>query len=577
MNWAFLTPSVASLLEPRDVPSLRTLLLGGEAPTQRNIDTWAGHVSLHLVTGPAECAVYCAASDAIQPGCRNPSTVGAPAGCRMWVVEPSDWTQLVPVGCPGELVIEGRIVARGYVKDAERTKDVFLEEAPWLPVEDLDTAALAPRKLFKTGDLVRPDVDSGTFSFVARKDSQVKVYGQRVELGEIECQLKTALAHVGVDSAITLLNDSAGENNKHKLVTFLSFLAESDAVSITQEGASLVWTQLGTDTLRRARNHLANVLPAYMIPTLFVPLREIPLTANGKRDLAKLRQIVETFSHQDLQAFSLSSSTATRPFSTQEKKLCALWAEVLNLDPTDLAPDSDFIRQGGDSFAAMRLVSVVARNGLSLTVSAILQNSQLSTMALVLSKDAVQNPTPESFSLLPNTVGLAHLKSHCATVCKVNVDQIEDVYPSTPFQEMLLTSSLSGQGSYVSHMTFQLPPPLLLYTFLEAWNQVVHSAQIFRTRFVSDARLGLLQVVVKEAIDWQFYESMDTFSTEDENVSMGHGTSLARFAIIRDGDEPAVFALTCHHVLYDAFTFSMVFNRVAEMCTAVRKPFCALY
>lgn len=81
VNWAFLTPSVLSLIEPHDVPTLRRLLVGGEKPDPKHISLWAESVSLHLVMGPAECAIYCAASDEIKPG-QDTSTFGRAAGCR---------------------------------------------------------------------------------------------------------------------------------------------------------------------------------------------------------------------------------------------------------------------------------------------------------------------------------------------------------------------------------------------------------------------------------------------------------------------------------------------------------------
>lgn len=81
VNWAFLTPSVLSLIEPYDVPTLRRLLVGGEKPDPKHIALWAANTSLHMAMGPAECAIYCAASEELQPG-QDPSTFGRAAGCR---------------------------------------------------------------------------------------------------------------------------------------------------------------------------------------------------------------------------------------------------------------------------------------------------------------------------------------------------------------------------------------------------------------------------------------------------------------------------------------------------------------
>ena len=565
VNWAFLTPSVLSLLEPRDIPSLRRLLLGGEPPSPKHVDLWAQSVSLHLVMGPAECAIYCAGSEAIVPG-QDPSTFGSAAGCRMWVVDSLDHTKLAPVGCPGELIVEGRTVARGYLNDPERTRRVFLDDAPWLP---RSPTSASPRRLYKSGDLVRFHVDNGTFSFVARKDTQVKLHGQRVELGEIEHHLKDVMPDV--DSAIALLNTSAEHTNRHPLIAFLVFVKDSTAVSHHAEGSALPLTTRGKDMLLRARSQLATIMPAYMIPTLFVPIHHVPFTLNGKRDAARLRQIAQALSQDELQAFSLSQEETARPLSSQEERLRELWAQVLDLDASILGPDSDFIRQGGDSLAAMRLGTLATDAGLHLPVSYTMAHPRLSDMASKMSllSSQTQEPTPEPFSLLPKTVEITDVKAHCADLCKVDVDQIEDVYPSTALQEMLLNGSLRRPGTYILRLTFQLPPSVLLQTFVSAWDQVVQSAEILRTRIVADAQAGLLQVVLN-SFDWDLYDDMQDYESHNRHEPMSYGDRLAWLTIVRNSpSKTPVFIFTAHHMLYDAFAVNMIFDRVTQICQTV--------
>jgi non-ribosomal peptide synthetase component F len=98
VNWAFLTPSVLSLIEPRHVPSLRRLLVGGEKPDPKHVALWAEHVSLHLVMGPAECAIYCAASERLKPG-QDTSTFGRAAGCRYVTPRYKYFSQLTVFVC----------------------------------------------------------------------------------------------------------------------------------------------------------------------------------------------------------------------------------------------------------------------------------------------------------------------------------------------------------------------------------------------------------------------------------------------------------------------------------------------
>ncbi|PZD22077.1 EntF, Non-ribosomal peptide synthetase modules protein, partial [Pyrenophora tritici-repentis] len=112
-----------------------------------------------------------------------------------WVVDPNDHHKLAPLGAVGELLVEGPILARGYLNDAEKTAAAFIDDPAWL-LEGCDQHAGRRGRLYKTGDLVHYDAD-GNLVYVNRKDAQVKVRGQRVELGEIEHHVRECMPEVG--------------------------------------------------------------------------------------------------------------------------------------------------------------------------------------------------------------------------------------------------------------------------------------------------------------------------------------------------------------------------------------------
>jgi non-ribosomal peptide synthetase component F len=119
-TWANLTPSVANIIHPDQVPTLRTLVLGGEAPTRANIQRWGESVDLILCTGPAETTIHLMGSDpVIQTS--TPNEIGRAVGGRVWVVDPTNHDRLAPIGCVGEMHIEGRIVSREYLNMPEKT------------------------------------------------------------------------------------------------------------------------------------------------------------------------------------------------------------------------------------------------------------------------------------------------------------------------------------------------------------------------------------------------------------------------------------------------------------------------
>lgn len=175
VTWTLLTPSVASTLSPKSVPSLKTLVTGGEAMKPGHIAKWKGSVALVNAYGPSETSVIASTSIKVDESGNqintDPSNIGRAVGGRTWIVDPRDYNKLVPVGCIGELVVEGRTVARGYLKNEQKTADAFIHNPFWL--RNLSQK----ERIYRTGDLVRYDSD-GSLSFIARSDTQIKLNGE---------------------------------------------------------------------------------------------------------------------------------------------------------------------------------------------------------------------------------------------------------------------------------------------------------------------------------------------------------------------------------------------------------------
>ncbi len=128
-------------------------------------------------------------------------------------------------------------------------------------------------------------------------------------------------------------------------------------------------------------NQLAEVLPPFMIPTLYIPLQKIPRMATGKIDRQKLRAIGSTLTSNDLAILSRSDGERRAPQSDAERLIQGLWADVLKIGPDSISVEDSFFRMGGDSIGAMRLVGLARQNGLSLTVPDIFQNPVLRDLA----------------------------------------------------------------------------------------------------------------------------------------------------------------------------------------------------
>lgn len=564
-NWLFLTPSVASAVDVNSFSTVKTLLLGGEAPTHKNISDWAEKVSLHMVTGPAECSVYCMASLPVRPG-GNPSNVGFATGCRTWIVEPDNHDVLSPLGCVGELCVEGRIVAREYLGDEFKTQASFIEEPSWLPSSSEVQKSLRPRRIYKTGDLVRYNND-GSISFIGRKDRQVKIRGQRVELGEIEYHISQSVSDV--DQVVVCPIQNQGSKLGEALVAFLVKFRGDDTKNMTVATIGDLDSQM-LDILRGTHETVSSKLPSYMLPTFYVPLTRIPLTANGKLDVASLEEIMRNISDSELIKFSLrdASNKSEQPIDKNGIALQSMWALILDLKEHDIGSRSNFFLLGGDSIKAIRLAQEARNRGyFNLTVSSILENPSLVDMASKMTEndmEATINPAAEvaPFSLLPIPYSSAeNLIQQCSSTCHVNIEEIEDIYPCSPTQEAIFSSSMRNPGSYITSETYQLGSDVNILDFKEAWETVLGENDILRTRIILSETCGFLQIVLKRnRIHWN--ESVTQMS-----LPIDSGSPLVKFGVVESHNESSTahFLITCHHALYDGFSFPLLFETAAKI------------
>jgi amino acid adenylation domain-containing protein len=166
-NFMDLTPTVASLIKPAEVPSIKGMALGGEALTKAVLDQWGKHVHVHGQYGPSEASINSAWKDFKHGG--EPTNIGRAIGSVSWVVDPENKDRLVPIGCKGELLIEGPILSRGYLNQPEKTEQAFIYDPQWA-----QSGGATGRRFYMTGDLVHY-TSSGEMMYLGRKDTQVKV------------------------------------------------------------------------------------------------------------------------------------------------------------------------------------------------------------------------------------------------------------------------------------------------------------------------------------------------------------------------------------------------------------------
>lgn len=336
---------------PTTFSSLTWAITAGEVASAAHVErALAKFPQLRVCNGygPAESLGLTTAHTLALADTGGPSVpIGRPlAGKSAYVLDAN--LRLVPPGVSGELYVGGIGLANGYVNRAALTAERFVPH-PY---------GASGERLYRTGDLVRWNY-TGALEFLTRADDQVKIRGFRVELGEVEA----------------VLRQTPG-------VSEVAVIATHNAQNVKMLAAYLVPDRTGADIdLNAVRGYVAELLPDYMVPTVYAMLPALPLTSNGKLDRRALPEA-------DLPVAKASRA----PANAQEEAMCALFAEVLG--HTQIGVEDNFFERGGHSLLATRLISRArTRLGVELSIQMIFESPTPAGLALCLAGAEKARPT----------------------------------------------------------------------------------------------------------------------------------------------------------------------------------------
>ena len=346
------TPSafraLAEAVGERDVApgalALRTVVFGGEALDVADLAPWFARFG---DTGPELVNMYGITETTVHVTYRpirardsagaSRSPIGRPLrDLRVYLLD--DDLNPVPPGVPGQIFVAGAGVARGYLGRPALTADRFGPD-PFAP----DPGG----RMYRTGDLARWSAD-GELEFIGRADDQIKIRGHRIEPGEVEAALR---ARPGIDAAVVVAHRGPGDP-EDRLVAYV-VPAGGHAVDVPA-----------------LREQLGTVLPAYMVPAIFVPLDAVPVTANGKVDRAAL---------PDPGTRRGPDATARVAARTPvEQAMAQAWSAALGVDAVGV--HDNFFVLGGDSIRAIRVIGALRRQGLDVTVQDLLLHQTIDSL-----------------------------------------------------------------------------------------------------------------------------------------------------------------------------------------------------
>ncbi len=541
------TPSHLEALEyvdrsRRESDARHVVVVGGEQLRAELVRRWKGEMLREAVFvneyGPTEAVVGCSVWELRDDeGMRKlEGMVGAPIGrpianTQMYVM--GEGCQLQPIGSVGELYIGGAGVARGYVKDEEKTREMFIED----PYEEGE-------RVYRTGDLVRWR-EEGELEYVGRKDAQVKVRGYRIELGEIEQELRGIEGIVG--AAVVAREVEGGQK---QLVGYV--VIEEEAKRRASEA----------EMVGELRDSLRKVLPDYMVPTRIVVLEQMPLTANGKVD----RKALPAPEAGEVERVYVAARDET------EEALCEVWQEVLKVDRIGI--HDNFFSLGGDSIFAIRVVSMLKSRGVKLDIKDIFQHQTVEQLAMQAGQAAAgeQAEPLEPFALLTEQER-----------SELGDGRYEDAYPMSALQAGMVFHTQMEQFSGIYHdiIAEHVRCAWDRECFERALAACIQEQPLLRTGFLLDRRRPL-QVVYRtvelplevEDLRGQTQQEQESYLADWIEQRKRHEFDWERGPLLQVNiflrtDDSFQFVLSFHHSVLDGWSravlTTVLYNRYERL------------
>ncbi|MFF8845263.1 amino acid adenylation domain-containing protein [Streptomyces sp. NPDC015127] len=509
--------------------SLRQVFASGEALGVHHVRRFAdvlGHAELINLYGPTEATVdvshHRTAADAtVVP-------IGLPIdNTRLHVLD--EQRRERPVGLPGELYIAGDGLARGYLHRAELTAERFVAD----PFEGESRA-------YRTGDLVRRLPD-GSLEYLGRNDSQVKLRGYRIELGEIERQL---LDHPRVNDAAVVVR--TGADGRQQLLGY--------AVAAETAGER--------PTERQLRDHLAGMLPEYMVPVRVVVMDAFPLSPNGKLDRAALPEPVT------------EAAGYVAPRTESEKALAGLISEVLGRDR--IGVHDSFFALGGTSIHFVTVLAKARKLGLAFTFQQLFANPTVAALAALLDDGGTEEGLRHEFA--PFELISEEDRSRLP-------EDVEDAYPMSMLSAGTIFQSEMTRGSSQYHdiIGYLINSSFDAEAFTEAVRILVDQNPIFRTSYRLTGFSDYLQLVHKsvdpppvfvadirhldEAAQESWYEEWER--QEKAHAFDWEYPGLIRLHVHILRDDLYRYSISQHNSALDGWSINLVHTKLFEIYHAL--------
>ncbi len=492
------------------------VLCGGEALTRelaKQLLERSG--SLWNLYGPTETTIWSAVGRV--RGSEGAITIGRPlANTQFYLLDGAG--RLAPVGVVGELYIGGDGLARGYLQRPELTAESFVPDA---------FGGQAGGRLYRSGDLARY-LANGELEVLGRRDQQVKLRGYRIELSEIETMLRQ---QEQVRDCVVVAGGESGSVNQR----LVAYVVSEGGVSVAE-----------------LRQYLQGRMPGYMVPSVFVELAALPMTASGKVDRRAL---------PEPENWGSEESEYLAPRTAVEEALAGIWGEVLQVAAVGV--NDNFFALGGHSLLATQVLARVRRQlQVEVGLRQLFEQPTVAALAQTIARQQGDAGELPAAAIAPGS----RTEPPPLSFAQQRLWFLEQLTPHTSAYNIAAAVRLTGP----------LDPEVLQRTL----NEIFKRHEVLRTTFTSLAGSDVQIISAAAAVPFPVVD-LSEFSQAEQDTTVRRLAAeeaqrpfdltrgpLLRFSLLRLGAEQHIILTTMHHIIGDGWSSVVLFREIGALYTA---------
>lgn len=559
VNWTYLTPTLSRKLTPESVPDLAVVCFRTRQLDDDTYALWAGKAKVLLVYGSAgTCPLGLSAAEV--NGTNGAQCIGNPFCGNFWIVSAEDTNRLVPVGAIGQLVIGsptlGSEIDLGNQDISTWTAKIATQDGSHFYRPDM--------QLLHTGQPVRYG-DQGQIELIARDFEAADTAGNIFRFSDIEPKLRRCLGR-GVDVVVEAIGfpDPA---SRPVLVAFVElgdnlFHGKEDLLNlspVTKERLFLA--------KRMAEMVLRETLPSHMIPSAYVPVKQMPLTPSLKVNRTKLQKMIigltrqqiielsEVPNPQEVEAIGLKPL----PFTNTEQHVRAIWSNILDIPEASITANNGFMSLGGDAVLAHNLIVRCRQYGITLSIVDVLRNLTLAELCRGVSTDELvaYATGPARQGGASSEDGLVEITDVAQTL-GLNRTKIQDVAEASSLQSLSVEAgSLATRGN-VNYFMLSIAGALDWVKLESACSRLIKAHPILRTLFKIHDR-KLYQIVSRshradferhQCPNWRLGNLATKIIKKDQSLVADFSKPLTKFFFI-DAGRNSILILRLSRAQYD--------------------------